>query len=661
VRSFLGHVAVAAALGALTLGLYASTADFPFVFDDLQNIRDNPHIRAEQLSWDALWRAATHGPTKRPVAYVSFALSHRVGGLEPAAYRWGNIAVHAVCGWLVYLLALRLLALHGRLSDQSAPHSFAKTRVAVALLTAAIFVAHPLQTQSVTYIVQRMASLSALFSLVSLLCWLAGRVRSGGPRRWFWAAAFASWLLALLSKENAATLPVVVLLIEWFFLRDLDPAWLRRHAVAIGAVAAVGLGLGVAYLTVWTTSHGWELYGFTPVERMLSESRVLWRYLALVALPLPSWQNLGHEVAISRSLLEPPTTLVAGAGLALLFAGLVATARRRRLVAFCGLWFFVNLAVESTFVPLALMWEHRLYLPLVGPALLVSHTLFGFRPRTAPWAVAVGMALVALLATGTALRNPVWRDEVALWSDVTSKSPGDARAWNNLGAAFTELDRNEEALEFLQTAIALDPSYPEARVTFAVALIALGRIDAAETQLRRALEIAPSNVKALSNLGQLLQQRGQLEAALGHLRTAVRYDPSDATAQLNLANVLLRVGRRDEALQYFGEAARLDPENPKPLAGAAWILATHPDPNTRNPAEAVRLAERAAARSTRSDPIVLSTLATAYDAAGHRDRAISAAERALQRATELGATRDAQRIRAQLKHYRANAARSASP
>ena len=179
-RSFLGHVVVAAVLGALTLSLYASTADFPFVFDDTNNIRDNPHIRAERLSWDTLWHAATHGPTRRPVAYVSFALSYRVGGLEPAAYRWGNIAVHAVCGWLVYLLALQLLALHGQLSGQSPPRSFSKARVATALLTAAIFVAHPLQTQSVTYIVQRMASLSALFSLVSLLCWIAGRVRGRG-------------------------------------------------------------------------------------------------------------------------------------------------------------------------------------------------------------------------------------------------------------------------------------------------------------------------------------------------------------------------------------------------------------------------------------------------------------------------------------------------
>jgi tetratricopeptide (TPR) repeat protein len=231
----------------------------------------------------------------------------------------------------------------------------------------------------------------------------------------------------------------------------------------------------------------------------------------------------------------------------------------------------------------------------------------------------------------------------------------------NLGTALSELDRNEEALVFLNAAIALDPDDHEAHGNLAVALIALGRIDAAETHLRRALEILPTYSVAHRNYGGLLQLRGELEAALDHVRAAVRYGPSDALARLNLANVLLHSGRRDEALHQFREATRLDPYIPKPLAGAALILATHPDPSTRDPAEAVRLAERAVELSTREEPVVLSTLAAAYDAAGDRDSAIRTAERALRSATELGATNAVRKIRAQLKHYRAAAARSASP
>jgi tetratricopeptide (TPR) repeat protein len=223
------------------------------------------------------------------------------------------------------------------------------------------------------------------------------------------------------------------------------------------------------------------------------------------------------------------------------------------------------------------------------------------------------------------------------------------------------LDRNEEALVFLNAAIALDPDDPEAHGNLAIALIALGRIDAAEEHLRRALEILPTYVVAHRNYGGLLQRRGELETSLDHLRAAVRYGPSDALAHSNLANLLLHTRRYDEALHHFRVATRLDPYIPKPLAGAAWILASHPDPSTRNPTEAVRLAERAVALSTRDDPAVLSTLAMAYDAAGHRDRAIRTAERALRSATELGATAGVQQIRAQLERYRADAARAASP
>jgi tetratricopeptide (TPR) repeat protein len=195
----------------------------------------------------------------------------------------------------------------------------------------------------------------------------------------------------------------------------------------------------------------------------------------------------------------------------------------------------------------------------------------------------------------------------------------------------------------------------------AVALIALGQIDAAKAHLRRALEILPSYAEAHSDYGQLLQRRGELEASLGHLRAAIQYSPSVALAHSNLANLLLRIGRSDEALHHFREATRLDPYLPKSLAGAAWILATHPDPSVRNPAEAVRLAERAAELSRRQDSVVLSALATAYDAAGQRNRAIGTTEQALQRATELGAMAEAQRIRAQLERYRADAASPASP
>jgi tetratricopeptide (TPR) repeat protein len=213
-------------------------------------------------------------------------------------------------------------------------------------------------------------------------------------------------------------------------------------------------------------------------------------------------------------------------------------------------------------------------------------------------------------------------------------------------------DRNEEALVFLRTAIALAPDQPMAHVNLAAALFALHQLDEAETHLLRALEISPNHAAALRNYDKLLGKRDELEASIERLQAAVQHGPRDAFAHLNLANALLNIGRRDEALRHFLEAIRLDPYSPKPLAGAAWILATHPDPSVRDPAEAVQLAERAAELSRGEVPGILSTLATAYAAAGQRARATRTAEQALQRATELGETREAQQIRAQLERYR---------
>jgi tetratricopeptide (TPR) repeat protein len=231
----------------------------------------------------------------------------------------------------------------------------------------------------------------------------------------------------------------------------------------------------------------------------------------------------------------------------------------------------------------------------------------------------------------------------------------------NVGVALTKLGRNEEALAPLGRAIELDPDNAEAHSNLAFALIALGRTEEALSHYRRALEILPTYADAHSNYGRALQQRGEIEAALQHLRAAVRYDPRNATAQANLANALFRIDRPDEALQHFRESVRLDPYEPRPLAGAAWILATHPDPERREPAEAVRLAERAVELSRGADPTVLSTLATAYAAADQRERALRAAELALQRAEQIGAQREAQRIRAQLESYRRSAPDATPP
>jgi Flp pilus assembly protein TadD len=633
------------AAGAL---LYANSLSAPFVFDDLDWIR---HDRV-----GALWPpAAALGDGSRPILILSLALNYAAGKMDPTGYHVVNLCVHLLAALTLYGIARRAFrsrTLPGRYADSADSLGFA-----VALL----WIAHPLATQAVTYVIQRAESLMALFYLLTLYC----AIRSdASERRAAWSlAAISCCALGMQTKEVMVTAPLVVLLYDRTFLAGSFAAALRSRAALYAGLAATWLLLLRFDLSAVSGGAAWAGFGLPELsvaEYARSQPGVILHYLRLCFWPHPLVLDYGWPVANELGAILWSTALLTALGLATLWA-----LWRVPPLGFLGTCFFLVLAPTSSAMPIVdLAFEHRMYLPLAAVVVAGVVAVDAALARASAPAWLGGVLLVAIaapLSAATLLRNWDYRSAEVIWRTVVDGAPGNPRGQMNLGVALAELNRNEEALVFLNAATALDPDDPEVHGNLAVSLIALGRIDEAEAQLRRALEILPTYVDAHRNYGQLLQQRGELEAALDHVRAAVRYDPSDALAHLNLANVLLHSGRRDEALHHFREATRLDPYTPKPLAGAAWILATHPDPSTRNPAEAVRLAERAVELSTRVDPSVLSTLAVAYDAAGDRDRAMRAAERALQRTTELGTTRGVEQIRAQLERYRADAARSASP
>jgi tetratricopeptide (TPR) repeat protein len=632
------------AAGAL---LYANSLSTPFVFDDLAWIR---HDRV-----GALWPPATAlGDSSRPILILSLMLNYAVGKMDPTGYHVFNLCVHLLAALTLYGIARRTFG------SRALPGRYADSADALAFAVALLWIAHPLATQAVTYVIQRAESLMALFYLLTLYC----AIRSdGSERRAAWGlAAISCCALGMGTKEVMVTAPLIVLLYDRTFLAGSFAAALRSRALLYAGLAATWLLLRFELGAV-SGGAAWAGFGMpelSAAEYARSQPGVILHYLRLCFWPHPLVLDYRWPVADELGAILWSTASLAALGLATLWA-----LWRAPPIGFLGAFFFLVLAPTSSVLPIVdLAFEHRMYLPLA--AVLVAGVVAvdaALARASAPAWVggALLIAIAAPLSTATVLRNRDYRSAEAMWRTVVSGAPDNPRGQMNLGTALSKLGRNEEALAFLNAAIALDPDDHEAHANLAVALIALGQFDAAEVHLRRALEILPTYALAHRNYGGLLQQRGELDAALDHLRAAVRHGPSDALAHLNLANALLHVGRRDEALRQFREATRLDPYIPKPLAGAALILATHPDPNTRDPAEAVRLAERAVELSTREEPAVLSTLATAYDAAGHRDRAIRAAERALRSATELGLTGGVRQIRAQLEHYRAAAARSASP
>ena len=272
----------------LVILVYAGTLRYPFVFDDIPNIVDNQAMRLARLDGAGLWQAAFESPhPRRPVANVSFAFNYRLHGYAVEGYHWTNVLVHVATGMIFYLLAsvtLRLTRGHNVGGARTAP--FDGTNV-VALAAATLWMIHPCQTQSVTYIVQRMNSLAAMFYLLSMLFYVRARIVSAGWKKGAgFLAAVLSGLLAVGSKENAVTLPFFLFLYEWFFFQELDRRWLKRQWPWVAVLALVG------GITLWVCLgeeplirilDGFRYRDFTLTERLLTQPRVVLFYLGLLA------------------------------------------------------------------------------------------------------------------------------------------------------------------------------------------------------------------------------------------------------------------------------------------------------------------------------------------------------------------------------------------
>jgi len=369
-------IIVIVAIGGLA---YSNVLHAPFVFDDLNNIVENRSIRIDRIDLASLYEAGFQSPSaRRPVANISFAINHMFGGYDVAGYHWVNIIIHIVNAILVYILSAALVRdlADGRRAGSTGYSSARDGRSPlrfIPLLSALVFVAHPIQIQSVTYIVQRMSSMAAMFYLIALLAYRYGRTSPRRGRRIaLWTLGFLSWLLALGTKENAATLPAVILMYEWYVSGGPNREWLRKNRYVIG-VALLLVAMALAYISgpvLDRIAASYDGRDFTWVQRVLTQPRVIAFYVSLLLFPHPARFSLLHPITTSQSLIDPLTTLLSAILILLAIGYAIVRAARHRVVSFCILWFFIHLAIESSVLGLEMVFEHRLYLPMVGFSLL---------------------------------------------------------------------------------------------------------------------------------------------------------------------------------------------------------------------------------------------------------------------------------------------------
>jgi len=538
-------------LGVALLAAYLPTFHAPFTFDDIRNITDNPSLRMTRIGASSALRAIKQSESLnpgRPVAHLSFALNYRFGGRDPFGYHVTNflILLFSVPSafWLAFLLARTWL-----------PPPEAK---AAALGAAALWATNPLLTNGVTYVVQRMTSLCALFSILALACFLQG-LRS---RRWIWHFVGAgAWILALGTKETALLVPLLALLFLW--LSPQKRPGKRRFGTLLISLVVLSQAALVALVTAtnWYSGHA-----FTLVERLMTEGRVVLRYISLYLLPLPSRLNLDYDFPLSTAPLLPLSTIPAYLvhGLIILTALLVH--RKRPLLSFSLLAFYLLQLLESTSLPLIIIFEHRAYLAAFFLSLAVMDLLLQvfarFRKVPVPQAALVSALLIAAWwGTLTYQRNLVWADQVRLWNDVAAKSPGSARAHINLGVALLREGHAEEAAVHFRETLRLAPGLAEAHNNLANAVLQLGDAGAAERSLKEALRLDPELATAHNNLGNLLLQQGNPGGAAEHYREALRLKPWCAETRHNLGITLAGLGRTRESIEQYLLALEYDPEN----------------------------------------------------------------------------------------------------
>lgn len=567
--------------------VYSATWQAPFLFDDFSAISQDAYVTrfAFQLS-DV---AALFG--SRGLTNVTFGMNYYFGGANVVSYHVVNFLIHvatATCVFvLVYSLLCRLFAVRWyrtEIVDVNNHHL-------VALVGALLFAVHPVQTMAVTYISQRLTSLAALFYVLALLGYVRARLR-GWHWGWF-AVALCATALAMLSKEISATIPFAILLLEGSFFSSSWRVFWRRllwivpFILSFAYVTASYVGLvpfrsfdPFDYHAVVEQVRSVDLGpvlvrtdAIVPAHYMLTELRVIVRYIALLVFPVH--QNADYDLPLSTGFFAPPTTLFSLLFL-LLLLGVAAWLfwRGYRMISFGIVFFFVALSIESSVITLPdVMFEYRLYLPFVGFVFIVVGVLrflldrFGHRELFGGFSVAVIIGfLVAgvLIGLGVAAyqRNAVWTNEVAFWRDVVAKSPAKRRGHKNLGVALAQAGDLDGAISEFHTVIAIEPDNASGYNNLGSILAKQGRYQDAVDALRRAQELDPTHAGAYHNLGSVYTLQNRWDLAADEYQHALELDPQFAVVHRDLGTAYVQLGRLKDALAEFERAFELDPRLP---------------------------------------------------------------------------------------------------
>ncbi len=579
----------------LVVGIYAAyhnTFRVPFLFDDADSIEKNWTIQSLAT---ALFPPTNSGVTVsgRPLLNLSLAVNYRWGGTDVFGYHLGNLLIHMAAALALFGVirrTLQLPRLAGRYGTQATP---------LAWFAATLWAVHPLQTESVTYLIQRAESLVGLCYLLTLYAFI--RAVENSSRVWAAAACLACFL-GMAAKEVMVSAPLVMLLYDRTFVSgSFRASWQRHRRLHLGLAAgwlllfALVISSGRRGTTVGFAAVSWWDYALTQTSGII-------RYLQAAFWPVNLVFDYGAIVEKTPAVLIGSALLL----LPLLVATMVAL-RKWPKAGFLAAAFFLVLAPTSSVVPVATqtLAEHRMYLPLA--ALVVGGTLLchGMSRR---FYGGVLLSLIVAAGTVTINRNTVYQTSLSIWEDTVRKVPDNVRALNNLGLFCLEADRVDEAIARLSEAVELVPRYAVAYSNLGRALIKKGtnetspgrstadlikgiefgrkpsgsdgnnrllrneKITAGLAMLEKATQLDPRNALFMANYADALLTVQAPEAAVPLLEQAVALEPENGDFHFNLANALARLDRDELAVEHFQAALRHQPNDVEVLTNYGSLL-----------------------------------------------------------------------------------------
>jgi len=545
----------------LTFFAYSNTFYAPFVFDDIDNLTNNPYMRFRTLSWNYIKHLPDGLNGKRVISFITFGLNYYFDKYNVVGYHIVNFMIHLVNGLLLFFLirrTLQFLEREGGVSTESSGVDSENQErrefrnIYIAIFASGLWLLNPVQIFSVTYTVQRMNSLSAMFSLLSLLCYISLRSGFRGIKNvlirytvliFFILLIFLFAIFAVLSKQNAVLLPLFILLYEVYFIssfrfkyiikRFKSPLFLIVFFLLLSPIVLL-----LAYIVYYNTGanpwkHIMSLYhgrDFTFFERIITQPRVLCYYLSLIFYPSPSRLAFLVDIPKSTGFLHPFSTLLSMVFLLGLFLSALFTMKRYRLFSFAVLWFFTGHLLESTVIPLELVYVHRNYLPSIFLFLPFLVWFFNFRveDKRDIWRLRRSGGIVFILflfAFWSYSYNAVWKTDVSFWADNVKKSPSLPRTYANYGAV----------------------------------LVKSGHYKEAHKALDQTLKMKPGDVRTLYNKGVAYEGEKEYHKAIKYYSKALRRNRKFADAWCNQGNVLVEIGRVDDGLQCLYAAWELQP------------------------------------------------------------------------------------------------------